>query len=106
MEFLKLENLEELCYGLTVRVHRVNGEFDDVTYIRHPYAQIDGFPELIDVVATAAGSPPARTGEFEYDFSTASVQVVSEAFATRDLRQFIDEQLNRLSLRDDPKHDP
>jgi hypothetical protein len=105
-QFLELENLEDLCYGLTVRVHRVNGEFDDVTYIRHPYAEIDRFPELMDVMATVAGSPPPRTGEFEYDFSTASVQVVSQAFGERALRQFIDEQLSRLSLPADQKHDP
>jgi hypothetical protein len=86
-QFLERQNLEDVCYVLSVRELYVNGEFDDSTYIRHPYEDIQHFPEFMEVLATAAGHPPRHTGQFEYDFATVSVQVVPDDYLKPDPRQ-------------------
>ncbi len=103
---LESQNREDLCYALTIRAHQFNDDYRDMTYYRHPYEDIDRLPELMDVLATVAGNPPRRTGELEYDFTTASVQIVPEDAWKRDPQQFIDEQLSRLTFGVDRKHGP
>ncbi len=96
-QFLEYQNLEDLCYGLTIRAHLVNGKFSEITVFRHPYYESHYFQELLDVLATAAGSPPLWSDEFKGDFSTASVRVVPEGTWKRGLREFVIEQLGCLS---------
>jgi hypothetical protein len=105
-QFLELQNLEDLCYALTIRMHQVNGEFAEITFIRHPYDEFHYFPELMDVLATAAGNPPPHSDAFEGDFSTASVQVIPEKSWKRGFREFMVEQLSHPSPPGDQEHDP
>jgi hypothetical protein len=105
MQLLELQNLEDISYALTIRAHQVNGDVSEITFFRHPYYESHRFPELLDVLATAAGSPPPYTDMFKGDFSTASVQVVPEDLWTGGPRAFIIDQLGRLSRSHDQKHD-
>ncbi len=97
MQLLELQNLEDLCYALTIRAHQANGKVSELTFFRHPYYESHRFPELLDVLATAAGSPPSCSDEFKNDFSTASVEVVPEETCKRGFREFVVEELTRLS---------
>jgi hypothetical protein len=96
-EVLEILNLQHLCYAVTIRDYSVNGELDEVTHLRHPYDELCYFPELMDVLSTAAGSPPPYSDVLRGDFSTASVHVVPEEPWKSNPRQFIVEQLRGLS---------
>jgi hypothetical protein len=105
-QFLELQNLEDLCYALTIRAHQASGAFADITFIRHPYDDPYHFPELMDVLASAAGNPPPFSSPFKADFSTAAVQVVPEESWKRSPRKVIADLLNHPPAPDDREHDP
>ncbi len=90
----ELEHQEGLWYALIVRAHQLDSGFNDVAFIRRPYDDPDHFPELLDVLATAAGNPPRGP---HADFSNASVQVLSEELLKRrEPRQVMVELLGDL----------
>ncbi len=91
-DLLELENLEDLCYALTITGHLVSGKSTECTYIRYPYDQPGFFGEFMDVLATAAANPPPFSAVFRWDWSPAVVQVVPEQPWNRAPRTFILEQ--------------
>jgi len=82
--FLGLRNQEDLWYALTTRAHQVNGRFVDLSVIRHPYHDPQDFPELLAVLAAAAGVPTRGLGS---DFSTASVHIIPAESGKREPRE-------------------
>ena len=81
---LERQKQKNLWYALTIRGHQVNGEFIDLTIIRKPYADLNGIPEMVQILDAVAGHPP-RTPAM--DFSTASVHIIP------------DDSLNRRATR-------
>jgi hypothetical protein len=86
--YLKLEHQEDVWYALTIRGHQANGHLADITFIRRPYADSQNFPELLALLATAAGNPPHDVAA---DYSTASVQLMPAGSCKRDPRRVIAE---------------
>ncbi len=66
---------QNVCYGLLVRTHQKNGRVVDLTFVRYPHREPERFPELLDVLAIAAGRPPA--GDPDRDYSRTTVQITS-----------------------------
>jgi hypothetical protein len=84
---------QNVCYGLLVRTHQKNGRVVDIPFIRYPHREPENFQELLDVLAIAAGRPPA--GDPGRDYSRMTVQVTS----TNAPRQEILERIKALSLK-------
>jgi hypothetical protein len=87
--------LECLCqrdvwYALTARAHKVNGERVDLTTIRWPYRDSRYFPELLDVLALAAGEPPSDPTP---GFSDVSISVLPDDSLKREPREVMREVL-------------
>ena len=74
----------DVWYALTVRAHKVNGERVDLTTIRWPYRDSRYFPELLDVLALAAGEPPSDPTP---GFSNVSISVLPDDWLTREPRE-------------------
>jgi len=87
--FLELDHQEDLWFALTIRGHQANGGFADITFIRRPYADSEYFPELLNVLAVAAGNPPDYPTVDLLDFSTASVHVIPTELCNHDPREAI-----------------
>ena len=92
--FLELQDRKDLWYALTMRGHQVNGDFVDITFIRWPYDDPLHFPELLEILATAAGNPPRDP---DADFSTASVHIIANDSLNREPREVIAELLGHPS---------
>jgi hypothetical protein len=87
--------LECLCqrdvwYALTARAHKVNGERVDLTTIRWPYRDSRYFPELLDVLALAAGEPPSDPTP---GFSDVSISVLPDDSLKRAPREVMRDAL-------------
>lgn len=87
---LEARRQRDLWYGRTVRVHKVNGEFSDVTYIRWPYSDSFHFPELIDILAVAAGGP---SGDPAFTDSNPQVIVLPDRLLHLEPREVIGDVL-------------
>jgi hypothetical protein len=83
---LELQGGKKLWFAMTVRGHQVNGKTVDITFIRWPYEDSSHFPELLDVLATAAGNSPCHHNA---DFSKASVHIIAEELLKCDPREVI-----------------
>jgi hypothetical protein len=70
---LERRGQENLWYAITVRGHQVNHLAVDMSFIRHPYREPEHFQELMDLLASAAGSPPRRPSA---DYSAAVVHIM------------------------------
>jgi hypothetical protein len=92
--FLKLQRQEHLWYALTTRGHQVNGDFIDLTIVRRPFEDPVHFPELLDILATVAGSRPCDQAG---DMSNAKVYVIPDEMVKREPRQAMAELLGRCS---------
>jgi hypothetical protein len=77
-------------YALTSRVHKFNGEFDDITTIRWPYRDSRYFSELLDVLAVAGGNPASEPNS---GFSNVSISVLPEELLMREPRDAMHEAL-------------
>jgi hypothetical protein len=88
---LELDHQQDVWYALVVRAYQADGQFSDVTLVRHPYTDAVWFPELLDVLATAAGKPPHYPTS---DFSQASVRLAPEELAKRPPLEVIRELLS------------
>jgi hypothetical protein len=73
-----------------LRAHQVNGGFEDITLIRWVYSDSAGFPELIDVLAVAAGEPPS---DFDFDCSNLTVSVLPDRLLHREPREVMRDEL-------------
>ena len=73
-------------YALTYRVHQVNGEFQEITQIRHLSKAADHLDELQAVMATAAGREPRYEGRV---FSHARVEIIPDTLQAVDPRDAI-----------------
>jgi hypothetical protein len=81
---------EHVWYALTVRGHQTNAEFGDITFIRSPYSDQTNFAEFMDILAVAAGNPPADNA---VDYSVASIDVLPEELLNREPRAVVRELL-------------
>ena len=84
--FLERDHQEDLWYALTIRGHQANGDFADLTFIRHPYTDSQHFQELLALVDTMAGNPPRHPTT---DLSTASVHVIQRESWRREPRDVL-----------------
>jgi hypothetical protein len=82
----------DLWYALTLRAHQVNGGFDDITLIRWPYSDCAHFPELIDILAVAAGEPPS---DANFSSSTPTVSVLPDRLLHREPREVMRDALGK-----------
>jgi hypothetical protein len=64
---------ENICYGLLVRGHQVNGRWADITFVRYPHREPEHFQELLDVLAALAGRP--LVGQPPLDCTGTTVQI-------------------------------
>lgn len=55
---LKGEDWQVSFYAFTVQVLQANGRVESFHFIRYPFREPPDMQELLDVMATAAGSPP------------------------------------------------
>jgi hypothetical protein len=78
---------ENVCYGLLVRAHQVNGRVVDLTFIRYPHRESESFQELQEVVAVAAGHPPV--GHPARDYSRTTVQIAPRNASRREILESI-----------------
>ena len=85
----------ELWYAITIRAYQKSGEFADTTYIRRPYYErLDWqFQEFLDILATAAGSPPYYPDFPTSSFSNIAVYVIDEELLKREPREVMAELL-------------
>jgi len=86
---LDLDHQDDLWYALSIRGHQANGGFADITFIRRPYTDSECFPELLNVLAMAAGNPPDYPTVDFLNFSTASVHVMPTDLWKRGPREAI-----------------
>jgi hypothetical protein len=83
---LKRRGLNDPWYSITYRQHQVNGEFGELSQIRHLSEAANHRDEFEAVMATAAGTP--RRFE-DRDFSHATVEVIPDTLQAVDPRQAI-----------------
>jgi hypothetical protein len=72
---------ENLWYAITVRGHQGNHGAADISFIRYPYREPENFQELMDVLATVAGSPPCHRSA---DYSAAIVHNMPAGMSRRE----------------------
>jgi hypothetical protein len=94
--FLKVQHQEVLWYATTTRGQQVNGDFMDITVIRRPYDDPGHFPELLNILAAAAGSLPRYPTA---DFSSASISFISQQQLNREPRMVMAELLGHRALK-------
>lgn len=74
---------QSLWYATTVRCYQADGKSVDNTFIRRPYpTDAQNFAEFADVLAAAAGNPPAR-------YAGAEVRVVSGDLSPQQARSVV-----------------
>ena len=97
--FLAARNQKDLWYAITTRAYQRNGEYSDCTYVRFPYKESLYFPELLEVLAVAAGNPsPSGMAEFQ----DASVTVMPDKMLAPASRQVMCGFLRDLAALTDP----
>jgi hypothetical protein len=101
--FLELEGREDLWYALTARGYQVNGAFVDITVIRRPHDDAPHFPELLAILATAAGDPSSHP---DADFSRASVHILAEESLKCEPREVMTGLLGHSSPNRDRERSP
>jgi hypothetical protein len=84
MKAVERRGQEDLSYAITVRAYLANDRSDDMSFIRHPYRQLDHLQELTDIVATVAGIPPRHPSA---DYSAAVVHIMPARMSQREWLQ-------------------
>jgi hypothetical protein len=84
------QDQKSLWYALTVRVHQAGCPASDVSYVRRLNEESRYFPELLDILASAAGTSSYGPTS---DFSTASVHIFADQFLKREPREVVAELL-------------
>jgi len=78
---LERRGQENLWYAITVRGHQVNHAAADISFIRHPYREPENLQELMDVLATVAGSPTRHSSE---EYSAPLVHIMPAGTSQRE----------------------
>jgi hypothetical protein len=94
--YAEQHGLENAWHVITAKEFKVNGETEVLSTIRRPYDMIPAhYQDLLDVMATAAGTPPSYPST---DFSTSVVRVIPGCFLDADPRAAFDDlrMLERL----------
>jgi hypothetical protein len=86
--FLELPDHKDLWFAFLMRGHLVNGQSDEIIIMRWPCRDSREFPELSEVLATAAGNPPRDS---TIDLSSAVVHVIPDKLLKREPREVIAE---------------
>jgi hypothetical protein len=82
-KILEGEDWRVLFYAFTVQVLQANGRVESFHFIRYPFRVPENVQELLDVMATAAGSPPKYpTSDY---YSAAAVHVVPAGMSPQQL---------------------
>jgi hypothetical protein len=72
---------EDLWYAITLRGHQASHGSADISFIRYPYREPKHLQELMDILATVAGSPPRHPSA---DYSAAIVQIMPAGMSQRE----------------------
>jgi hypothetical protein len=99
-QFLRLPDQDVMWYALTMRLHQVNGDFEDLTFIRRPCNDPNHREELLQILATVAGNPP-HSGDV--DFREASVHGIPRELLKLEPRKLMAELLGNPSLTSVPR---
>jgi hypothetical protein len=78
---LERRGQENLWYAITLRSHLANHRAEDASFFRYPYRQPEYLQELMDVLATVAGSPTRHTAA---DYSGANVRIMPAGMSQRE----------------------
>ena len=78
---LEIQAQQSLWYALTVRVQQSGKEISDVTYVRRLNDDSRYFPELLDILASAAGTSSCDPTS---NLSTVSVHVFADELLNRE----------------------
>jgi hypothetical protein len=100
-QFLKLPDQDDMWYAVTMRLHQVNGHFEDTTFIRRPCDDPNHMEELLQILATVAGNPPRSP---VVDFREASVHCIPRELLKREPRKLMAELLGNPSPTVDLEH--
>ena len=90
---LELRGQENTWYAMVWRAHNARGEFVDMPVVRQPDSEPQLFPELLELLSSAAGNSHGEPTEW---YPTTSFALLPEGFRNRDPRAAI------LDLIDDP----
>jgi hypothetical protein len=101
--FLDLQNGKDVWYAMTTRGYQVNGKMVDITFLRWPYEDSSHFPEVLDVLATAAGNPPR---DADVDQSKAPIHIIGQELLKRDPRKVMAELISDPSTTLDAERGP
>jgi hypothetical protein len=85
---LDRKEYQDLFHAFTVRGFQSNSDAVIVTYVRYPYHVSEHYQELVDLLATAAGSPPRYAG---MDYSGTTIHIVPAGTSRQDLLAAIQE---------------
>jgi hypothetical protein len=70
-----------LCYAFTVRSITASGEATILTFLRNPYEKPANFREFLDILSTAAGSPPYYP---DVDYAGATISDIPTPMSRRE----------------------
>jgi hypothetical protein len=71
-----------LCYAFTVRSITASDEATILTFLRNPYEKPANFREFLDILSTAAGSPPYYP---DVDYAGATISDIPTTMSRREL---------------------
>jgi hypothetical protein len=86
-------------YAVTLSGQQVDADHVDLTFVRRPYHDRSRFPELLTILAVAAGNRPIAAAA---DSSTPSVHLLPEESLTRESREVMAELLGYPNAARDP----
>jgi hypothetical protein len=91
---LELRGQENIWYAMNVRGHHDAGLIVEIPHVRRPYSEPQFFPELLEILAKAAGNSPDEPTD---QFTAAVVSLLPEGFLKRDPSDAVADLLDDLS---------
>jgi hypothetical protein len=91
---LELRGQENVWYAMNVRGYHDDGLIVVIPYVRRPYSEPQFFPELLEILAKAAGNSP---GDPTDRFMATVVSLLPESFLKRDPRDAAADLLDDIS---------
>ena len=91
---LEMRGQENVWYAMDVRGHHDDGLIVVIPFVRRPYSEPQFFPELLEILAKAAGN---SRGEQTDQFRATVVNLLPESFLKRGPRDAVADLLDDLS---------